>query len=84
MARVLALSLAASACLIALAFAAPADAQPGDSPCAAAVSLICHFIPMAPDLDGDVDLTSDQLAGSPPMSGPMGALPVDPCASGCI
>ena len=42
------------------AWSAPAHAEPSDDPCAATlVSIMCRFIPMAPDLSTDVDLTKD-------------------------
>jgi hypothetical protein len=73
-------SLAIFGCLVALALAWPARAAPNDSPCSMAVSLLCHFVPMAPDLDGDVDLTTQLPAGDPGVAVP----PADPCVSGCI
>ena len=42
---------------------ATADAD-GD-PCELAVNLFCRFLPIAPELDGDVDLTK-QLPPPPP------------------
>jgi hypothetical protein len=51
----------------ALGVAAPAGADPADDPCQLAVALLCRFVPMAPDLDHDVDLTQDPgaLGGQP-------------------
>jgi hypothetical protein len=58
---------------------ARASAAP-DNPCDLAVSFFCRFVPIAPDLDGDVDL-STQLPSAPPDE----ALPpVDICARGCM
>ena len=37
--------------------AAPASAEPGDNPCDLAVNFFCRFVPIAPHLEGDVDLT---------------------------
>jgi hypothetical protein len=34
-----------------------ATADPDDDPCGLAVNLFCRFLPIAPELDGDVDLT---------------------------
>ena len=51
--------------------AAPAGADPTDNPCELAVTFLCQFLPIAPNLEGDVDLTQ-QLP------------PADICASGCI
>lgn len=64
-------------------FAPVASADPADEPCQGVVSLICHFVPMAPDLDGDVDLTKQQPDGNSAVVAPEPA-PVDPCVHGCI
>jgi len=76
--------IAAAAALTAGIFlAAPADAQPGDNPCEFAINYFCKFMPIAPDLEGDVDLTQQQPVDTnapPPASLPV----VDPCAAGCI
>jgi hypothetical protein len=66
---------------IAVASSAPAVAQPADNPCTLAVSFFCQFVPMAPDLDGDVDLTTNQTSSA---LLPDTAPPADPCVSGCI
>lgn len=64
-------------------FATPANGDPGDNPCEFAVNYFCKFIPIAPDLDGDVDLTQQQPAD--PSAPPPEPVPVaDPCAAGCI
>jgi hypothetical protein len=54
-----------------------AMAAPADDPCPLAMSFLCGFLPIAPELDGDVDLTkqlpptdpaaptSDSLQGPP-------------------
>jgi hypothetical protein len=58
---------------------APASAAP-HNPCDLAVSFFCRFVPIAPDLDGDIDL-STQLPPAPPDE----ALPpVNICARGCM
>ena len=43
----------------ALGAATPASADPADSPCELVVAFICRFLPIAPDLDHDIDLTQD-------------------------
>jgi hypothetical protein len=58
---------------------APASAAP-DNPCDLAVSFFCRFVPMAPDLDGDVDLSTQVPSAPPEESLP----PVDICARGCV
>lgn len=82
--------LAVCASGLALGVAAPASANPGD-PCPLAVSFLCNFVPIAPDLDHDIDLTqnSGTIAGEslPQMpSAPEGGYgpPADVCANGCI
>ena len=77
--------IAAAAALTAgFLFATPATAEPGDNPCELAVNFLCRFVPFAPDLEGDVDLTQ-QLSPPDPNAPPPESLPVvDPCAAGCI
>lgn len=41
-----------------IAVAVPSVADTADDPCGLAVSFLCRFMPIAPDLDGDVDLTT--------------------------
>jgi hypothetical protein len=76
--------VAAAAALAAGVFLAiPATADPGDNPCELAISYFCKFMPIAPDLEGDVDLTQQQPVD--PNAPPPESLPVvDPCAAGCI
>jgi hypothetical protein len=75
---------AAGAVAAALFLAVPAGAEPGDNPCEFAISYFCKFIPMAPELEGDVDLTQ-QLPPADPNAPPPDSLPpADPCAAGCI
>jgi hypothetical protein len=77
-------AIAAAAVLTAgLLLAAPATADPGDNPCELAISFVCRFVPIAPDLDDDIDLTQQQAVD--PNAPPPESLPVvDPCAAGCI
>jgi hypothetical protein len=78
-----ALIIATSAMAAAAFFAGPASADPGDNPCEFAINYFCRFIPIAPDLEGDVDLTQQQPVD--PNAPPPESLPVvDPCAAGCI
>ncbi|OBF38636.1 fibronectin-binding protein [Mycobacterium sp. ACS1612] len=63
--------------------AAPAHADSGDNPCEFAINYFCKFLPIAPDLEGDVDLTQQEPVD--PNAPPPDSLPVaDPCAAGCI
>lgn len=59
--------------------AAPAPAEPMPS-CELALAFICGMLPAMPDLDHDIDLTSDL----PPADQLPEAPIADPCAMGCI
>ena len=62
--------------------AGPANADPGENPCELAINYFCKFLPIAPDLEGDLDLTQQAVDPNAP---PPESLPaVDPCAAGCI
>jgi hypothetical protein len=75
---------AATAMTAGLILAAPAAAEPGDNPCELAVTFLCKFIPIAPDLEGNLDLTQQQPPADP-NAPPPESLPVtNPCAAGCI
>jgi hypothetical protein len=73
----------AAALAAGLLLAAPATAEPGDNPCELAISFLCKFVPIAPELEGDVDLTQQQ-PGDPNAPPPESLPVVDPCAAGCI
>jgi len=77
--------IAAAAALAAgTLFTVPASAEPGDNPCEFTINYVCKFIPIAPDLKRDVDLTKDQSLVDPDVP-QLDSLPVvDPCAGGCI
>jgi hypothetical protein len=75
---------AVSALTAAMLFAVPAGADPGDNPCELAVTFLCKFVPIAPDLEGDVDLTQQQPPADPNAPPPESLPVVDPCAAGCI
>ena len=64
--------------------AAPAAADPGENPCEFAINYFCKFLPMAPDLEGDVDLTKDQPPADPNAPLPESLPAADPCSAGCI
>lgn len=74
---------AVSALAAALFLAVPAGAEPGDNPCELAINFLCRFVPVAPDLDRDVDLTQQQPAADP-NAAPESLPVVNPCAAGCI
>jgi hypothetical protein len=78
-----AMLIATSATAAAVFFAVPASAEPGGNPCELAITFLCKFVPIAPELDHDVDLTQQQPVD--PNAPPPESLPVlDPCAAGCI
>jgi hypothetical protein len=55
-----AIVIAIGATAVALGVAAPANAGPvGDDSCPLSMAFLCHFLPVAPDLDHDIDLTKD-------------------------
>lgn len=60
-----------------------AHAAPDDNPCDLVVGLLCRFIPMAPELEGDVDLTEGQSV-DPNAPSPDTRRPADICANGCM
>jgi len=75
---------AVSAVGAAMLLAAPAGAEPGDNPCEMAISFVCRFVPIAPDLEGDIDLTQQQPPVDPAAPPPESPPPADICANGCI
>jgi hypothetical protein len=70
---------------------APAGADPTDDPCQLAVTFLCRFLPMAPDLDHNVDLTKEPgfingqtLPSMPADPQPEDTPPADVCINGCM
>lgn len=61
-----------------------AAGEPGTNPCELNVTFLCQFVPLAPELDGDVDLTKQPQNQVPTMLAPENAPPADVCARGCI
>lgn len=74
---------AAGALTAGLLLAAPASAEPGDNPCELAVNFLCRIVPIAPGLEGDVDLTQQQPPLDPNAPPPESRPIVDTCAAGC-
>jgi hypothetical protein len=66
-----------------IALAVPSVANTTDDPCGLAVSFLCRFMPIAPDLDGDVDLTTPLPSTDTAAPAPDSPPPADACASGC-
>jgi hypothetical protein len=75
---------AAATCAASVALAVPAPAQQGPPQCDLALSFICNMIPMAPELDHDVDLTQQLPPVDPNAPLPETLPPLDPCSAGCI
>ena len=75
---------AVSAVGAAVLWAAPAGAEPGVNPCELAISFVCRFVPIAPELEGDIDLTQQQPPVDPAAPPPESPPPADICANGCI
>lgn len=82
------LRLTAASCALAaipaMASTGTANATPAEDPCSGTMILICHFLPIAPHLEGDVDLVT-----VPPEQPPAPALQqpeaiADICQRGCI
>ena len=86
-----AVAVAVGAGALALGMAAPAAAVPANDPCQLAVTFLCQFVPIAPDVEHSIDLTQEAgvIAGEPvpqmpsPPDIPYGP-PADVCANGCI
>jgi hypothetical protein len=70
--------------LVSTVEATPADADPGGDPCRFGISLVCAFLPIAPDLDGDVDLTKQLPAANSAAPQISSLPPVNPCLHGCV
>jgi hypothetical protein len=64
--------------------AVPVAADPGSNPCQLAFSLFCRMVPIAPDLDRNLDLTQGQPPADPAAPLPEDLPPPDPCAAGCV
>jgi len=64
--------------------AVPAGAGPVDDPCQLAVVFVCRLLPIAPDLEGDVDLTTQLPPADPAALPPDSLQPADICANGCV
>ncbi|SRX81032.1 fibronectin-binding protein [Mycolicibacterium parafortuitum] len=58
-------------------------AQPGDDPCQLGVTFLCHFMPIAPDWEGDIDLTQNAPTDAAAVR-PDERKPADYCFNGCI
>lgn len=79
--------------LAALFFAPAATADPASDPCQLAATFLCKLMPVAPDLDHDIDLTqgSATIGGhsmpqlpTPKPGAPEMIQPPDICMYGCV
>jgi hypothetical protein len=75
---------AAGAVAVAGMLATPANADPIEDPCDLAVTFLCRFVPTAPQLEGDVDLTQQLPPVDPNAPLPESLPPAPICAAGCI
>lgn len=74
---------AASLLISGIGSAPVADAEPGADPCAGSGIIFCRFLPIAPELEGDIDLTKQAPPVPPDAPPPDAAPPADFCANGC-
>lgn len=73
-------ALTAGLLLAGATVAAPASAEPGMPPCELALAFICGMLPAMPQLDHDIDLTTELPPADQLPEAPL----ADPCAMGCI
>lgn len=68
-----------------IGFAMPptANADPSEDPCASVISILCRLVPIAPQLDGDIDLTTQQPV-DPAVLSKEWRTPTNICTAGCI
>ena len=60
-----------------------APAQPVHDPCQLGVTFLCHFMPIAPEWEGDIDLTQHAPTDAAAVR-PDERKPADYCFNGCI
>jgi hypothetical protein len=69
--------------VLAVSLSSPAAADNSGGPCTLATSFLCRMVPMAPDLDHDIDLTT-QLPPADPNQPPADSWgPANVCGAGC-
>lgn len=80
--RIRPLALIAGAVTVAaLAYAAPAGADPGGMPNCGPLAIVCNMLPSMPDLDHDIDMTKSQ---PPATVDQENIAPSDVCFLGCV
>ncbi|QRY42739.1 fibronectin-binding protein [Mycolicibacterium boenickei] len=82
MRALLAAGLVALGVTSAVTLAGPAAAGPGDNPCGLAINLLCGFVPIAPELDHDIDLTMPPGPDNPVPASLVPSAPGDPVPVG--
>lgn len=58
-------------------------AEPVENPCSLGVTVLCHFMPIAPEWEGDIDLTRTAPTDAGAVL-PEERTPADYCVNGCI
>jgi hypothetical protein len=61
-----------------------AHADPGGPPPCGPLGIVCNLLPMAPELDEDVDLTQRYQPAPEELIDAENLPPVDVCAMGCV
>jgi hypothetical protein len=78
-------AISGSAAVLAPLSVAPcASAEPVNDPCQIASSIFCRFVPVAPELDGDVDLTTQLPQADLTVQAPDTLPPAYACIGGCV
>lgn len=80
----IAIGVVAGLVIVPTALAVPASADPGGDPCQSGLNFFCKFIPTAPDLDHNIDLTQGQPPAGPAQQAPENQPPAPLCAFGCV
>jgi hypothetical protein len=77
-------TLIASTAMIALSalWAPAANADQEDDPCPLSMALLCRMLPISPELDGDVDLTTPTVLPDPVAAPQEPPAPAAPAADG--
>jgi hypothetical protein len=77
-------TMIASTAMVALSTLCPpaASADQEDDPCPLSLALLCRMLPIAPELDGDVDLTKPTVPPDPGAASQEPPAPAAPAAEG--
>jgi hypothetical protein len=74
---------AIAAAAVAVSLSGPAAADNSGGPCTLTLSLLCRLVPMAPDLDHDVDLTTQLPPADPNSPAAVSSGPANVCGTEC-